>query len=138
MLAIFGWVILPYLVIAWLYSVHSLSLQNFVAHYGLLRDKRPDGKYLPAEPKHSWNCNKLFTNLVSFNLARHSDHHANPSRHYQNLRTFPDAPQLPFGYSTMFILAYFPPLFRRVMDPLVLKNVDGDMEKVLTRDMVKG
>ena len=138
MLAIFGWIILPYLVIAWLYSVHSLSLQNFVAHYGLLRDKRPDGKYLPAEPKHSWNCNKLFTNLVSFNLARHSDHHANPSRHYQNLRTFPDAPQLPFGYSTMFILAYFPPLFRRVMDPLVLKNVDGDMDKVLTRDMVKG
>jgi len=134
MIAIFSWAVMPYILITWAISVQSLSQQNYIAHYGLLRDQRPDGKYLPARPEHSWNCNKLVTNLITFNLARHSDHHANPSRHYQNLRTFKDAPQLPYGYGAMFTLAYFPPLFRKVMDPLVLANVDGDMSKVLTKD----
>jgi alkane 1-monooxygenase len=134
MLSIFGFVILPYLLFAWIFSVHSLSLQNYIAHYGLLRDQRPDGKYLPAQPEHSWNCNKLMTNLITYNLARHSDHHANPSRHYQKLRNFPDVPEMPMGYGAMFLMAYFPPLFRRVMDPLVLANVDGDMSRVLTKE----
>lgn len=137
MLSIFGMVILPYLALTWLLSVTGLSQQNYIAHYGLLRDRRPNGKYMPARPEHSWNCNNLVTNLITYNLARHSDHHANPARHYQNLRTFPDAPQFPFGYGTMFLLAYCPPLFRRVMDPRVLANVDGDMSKVLTKDMME-
>ncbi len=137
MLAIFGAVILPYLLISWALSVISLSQQNYIAHYGLLRERRPNGKYMPARPEHSWNCNNFVTNLTTYNLARHSDHHANPSRHYQNLRTFADAPHLPYGYGTMFTLAYFPSLFRRVMNPRVMANVDGDMSKVLTKDMVK-
>lgn len=137
MLLIFGLAVLPYMLIAWAFSVTGLSQQNYIAHYGLLREQRPDGKYLPARPEHSWNCNKIVTNLLTFNLARHSDHHANPARHYQNLRTFPDAPQLPYGYGFMFVLVYIPPLFRRVMDPLVLANVDGDMSKVLTKDKME-
>ena len=127
---------LPYMLMTWFISVTALSSQNYFAHYGMLRDKRPDGKYLPCQPNHSWNCNQLVTNLTSYNLARHSDHHANPSRHYQHLRTFPDAPQLPYGYMTMNMIGYFPPLFRRVMDPLVLANAGGDMDKVLTKDTV--
>lgn len=132
-----GAAVIPYILLTWIISVTALSSQNYIAHYGLLRERRADGKFLPCQPQHSWNCNNLVTNLTSYNLARHSDHHANPARHYQHLRTFPDAPQLPFGYMGMYLLAYVPPLFRRVMDPLVLKNVDGDMSKILTRDMAK-
>ena len=58
MLLIFGLSVLPYMLIAWLISATSLSQQNYIAHYGLLRETRPDGKYLPARPEHSWNCNK--------------------------------------------------------------------------------
>ena len=43
---------------------------------------------------------------------------------------------MPFGYMPMFILAYFPPLFRKVMDPHVLKNAGGDMSKILTKELV--
>ena len=132
-----GTAVLPYLALAWLISCMALSSQNYIAHYGLLRDKRPDGKYLPCQPHHSWNCNLLMTNLMSYNLARHSDHHAHPARHYQHLRQFDNSPQLPFGYMVMFNIAYFPPLFRKIMDPLVLKNVGGDMSKVLTKDLVR-
>ena len=132
-----GMAVIPYIFVTWVFSVTALSSQNYIAHYGLLRDRRPDGKFLPCQPQHSWNCNNLVTNLISYNLARHSDHHANPSRHYQHLRTFPDAPKLPFGYMTMYWLAYVPPLFRRVMDPRVLANVGGDMGRVLTKDMAR-
>lgn len=132
-----GVAVVPYIFLTWIISVTALSSQNYIAHYGLLRDRRPDGKFLPCQPAHSWNCNNLVTNLTSYNLARHSDHHANPSRHYQHLRTFPEAPQLPFGYMGMYWLAYIPPLFRRVMDPRVLENVNGDMTRVLTKEMVK-
>ncbi len=131
-----GWVVLPYLIIAAVFGASVLSLQNYVGHYGLLREKRPDGKYLPCQPHHSWNTKNLFTNIISYNLARHSDHHAHPSRHYQHLRNLPDVPELPYGYGGMFLLAYFPPLFRKVMDPAVLANVNGDMSKVLTKETV--
>ena len=132
-----GTAVIPYLALAWAFSSMALSLQNYVAHYGLLREKRADGKYLPCQPHHSWNCNLLITNIVSYNLARHSDHHAYPARHYQHLRKFEDAPQMPYGYMPMFMLAYFPPLFRRVMDPHVLANVNGDMSKILTKKLAE-
>jgi alkane 1-monooxygenase len=51
-----------------------------------------------------------------FELTRHADHHAHPGRPYQVLRHFEDAPELPTGYAGMILLAFFPPLFRRVMD----------------------
>jgi len=134
---VFGLAVIPYILLTWLFSVTALSVQNYIAHYGLLREKRADGKYLPCQPEHSWNCNQIVTNLTTFNLARHSDHHANPSRHYQHLRTFNAVPHLPYGYMTMFLLAYVPPLFRRVMDPLVLGNVDGDVSRILTPALAK-
>jgi len=37
----------------------------------------------------------------------------------------------------MFLIGFVPPLFRKVMDPLVLENVDGDMSKVLTKEFVR-
>ncbi len=62
-------------------------------------------------------------------LERHSDHHANPTRRYQTLRHFDDAPQLPSGYGLMLGLAYMPPLWRTVMDKRVLALYGGDVTK---------
>jgi alkane 1-monooxygenase len=70
------------------------------------------------------------SNILSFHLERHSDHHANPTRSYQSLRHFDDAPELPGGYSTMFLMAYLPPLWFRVMDQKVLAWANGDLDKV--------
>ena len=60
-------------------------------------------------------------------LQRHSDHHANPTRRYQALRSFDEAPVLPTGYAGMIVLALLPPLWRRVMDPRVAAHFDGDL-----------
>jgi alkane 1-monooxygenase len=128
----FGWNILPFLLLQAAWGWWQLTSANYVEHYGLLRRKGPDGRYERCQPWHSWNANHLASNLVLFHLQRHSDHHAWPARHYQSLRDFDDVPQLPSGYFGMFLLSYVPPLWRRVMDPRVLRLVDGDMSRVNT------
>ena len=65
--------------------------------------------------------------MLLYHLQRHSDHHANPTRRYQALRDYADAPVLPTGYAGMILLALVPPLWRRVMDPRVLAHFDGDV-----------
>ena len=126
----FGLVIVPFLLIQTAFAWWQLTSANYIEHYGLLREKRPDGRYERCQPHHSWNANHLASNLVTFHLERHSDHHAYAARRYQSLRHFDDVPQLPSGYFGMFLLSYLPPLWRRVMDPKVLALVDRDMRRV--------
>ena len=126
---LFGPVILAFVVFtSWLGHL-NLSLANYIEHYGLLRGKDESGRFEPPKPQHSWNQNALVSNLFTFQLQRHSDHHAHPSRSYQCLRHFEDVPQLPWGYYEMFLLAYFPPLWFRVMDKRVLQWAGGDLER---------
>ena len=135
----FGWVMLPFLAIHNLVAWWQLTSANYVEHYGLLRRRssgagQHDGGtgYEAPQPHHSWNTNHLVTNLVTFHLQRHSDHHAHPLRRYQSLRHFDAVPQLPSGYFGMFPLAYVPPLWFRVMDPrlLALPQIRSDLNKV--------
>ena len=90
---------------------------NYIEHYGLLRQRRDDGRYERCRPEHSWNASNVVSNLLLFQLQRHSDHHAYPTRRYQVLRHHEDVPQLPTGYAGMIVLAVIPPIWRRVMDP---------------------
>jgi len=108
----------------------QLTTANYIEHYGLLRKKDNHGKYERYQPQHSWNSNHLVSNLVLFHLQRHVDHHANPSRCYQSLRDFPEAPQLPMGYMGMFVLAYIPSLWKRIMDPKVLILVNNNFDHI--------
>ena len=112
---------------------YSLTQANYVEHYGLLRQTLPNGRYEPVQPRHSWNTNHIFSNLATFHLQRHSDHHANPMRPYQSLRDFKDLPRLPSGYPGMFALAAIPPIWFRVMNPRVMAWADGDLAKVNAR-----
>src|SRR3546814_9553645 len=79
---------------------------------------------------HSWNSNHLISNWALFQLQRHSDHHAHATRRYQSLRNFDDIPQLPSGYFGMFVLAYVPPLWFRVMDRRLLALVGDDLRRL--------
>ncbi len=130
LIATFGWVMLPFLAIHHFFAWWQLTSANYIEHYGLLRAKRDNGRYEPCQPRHSWNSNHIVSNLLSLHLERHSDHHANPTRSYQALRHFDDAPELPGGYSAMFLLAYVPPLWFKVMDPKVIAWADGNLDRV--------
>lgn len=95
-----------------------LEVINYVEHYGLRR-REEGGRYERVRPEHSWNSDHRFTNWLLFNLQRHADHHANPTRPYGTLRTDAQGPQLPYGYPTMVLVALVPPLWFRLMDPRV-------------------
>ncbi|WP_234352147.1 MULTISPECIES: alkane 1-monooxygenase [unclassified Streptomyces] len=123
---VFGPVVLPFLLLQAVLGFCLLETVNYLEHYGLLRQRRPDGRYERVTPSHSWNSDHTLSNLFLFQLQRHSDHHANPLRRYQTLRHFEEAPQLPSGYATMIALAWFPPLWRRVMDRRLLAHYGGD------------
>ncbi len=123
----FGPVVLPYLIVQAIFGFSLLEVVNYLEHYGLLRGKREDGRYVRTEPQHSWNSNNIGSNVLLYHLQRHSDHHAHPTRRFQALRHFDEAPELPSGYATMIVLAVIPPLWRRVMDHRVLEHYDGDL-----------
>ncbi len=127
--AVFGWVVLPYLLIQAVLGFSLLEVVNYLEHYGLLRGKRPDGRYEITRPEHSWNSNNVASNVLLYHLQRHSDHHANPLRRYQALRHEDDAPQLPTGYAGMIVLATVPPLWRRVMDRRLLDHYGDDLTR---------
>ena len=128
----FGWKMIPFLVIHNVLAWWQLTSANYVEHYGLLRLKDQKNKYERCLPHHSWNSNHIYSNLVLFHLERHSDHHAHPLRRYQSLRHFDDLPTLPNGYFGMYLLAYIPGLWYRVMDKrlLALEHIAGDLDKV--------
>ncbi|WP_067892745.1 alkane 1-monooxygenase [Nocardia vaccinii] len=128
--AIFGPAILPYLVLQAVYGFSLLETVNYLEHYGLLRQRTATGRYERCTPEHSWNSDHIVTNIFLYHLQRHSDHHANPTRRYQILRSMDGAPNLPSGYASMITLAYFPPLWRRVMDHRVLEHYQGDITRV--------
>ena len=127
-----GFEMLPFLLIqnsiAWL----QLTTTNSIEHYGLLRKKLINGRYERCAPHHSWNSNHLVSNFLLFHLQRHSDHHTNPSRPYQTLRSYKSLPEMPSGYLGMYLLAYVPPLWFLIMDKrlLEIEHIQGDLTKV--------
>ena len=131
LIAAFGWIMLPFLFLQAMWGWFGiLTSANYVEHYGLLRQKLENGRYEQCQPHHSWNSNHIMSNLILFNLQRHSDHHANATRRYQSLRNFDDLPQLPSGYPLMFVIAMIPPLWFAVMDPRVAAWADGDFSRL--------
>jgi len=99
-------------------AILQLEAVNYVEHYGLTRKHLGGGKYEHTKPRHSWNSSHSLTNLLLINLQRHSDHHYKPDRRFPLLQTYDEdeAPQLPYGYPLMVLLAMVPPLWFRVMN----------------------
>ncbi|WP_400084132.1 alkane 1-monooxygenase [Yoonia sp. R78084] len=103
------------------WAVFQLELVDYVEHYGLTRKHLGDGKYEHVLPRHSWNASQQASNWLLINLQRHSDHHYKPNRRFPLLQTYDDdeAPQLPYGYPLMTMIALVPPAWRKVMNPRV-------------------
>ncbi|AXY56547.1 alkane 1-monooxygenase [Acinetobacter chinensis] len=129
MLKLFGKGILPYQLAQSFYSIGLFEIINYIEHYGLLRQQDENGKYERTMPEHSWNNNNIVTNLFLYQLQRHSDHHAYPTRPFQALRHFDEAPELPSGYASMLLPALIPSLWFKMMDKRVFDHYKGDLNK---------
>lgn len=129
LVGVFGPRVAPFAVVQVAFAVMLVEVVNYLEHYGLLRRTLPSGRYERCLPEHSWNSDHVASNLLLYNLERHSDHHANPTRRFQTLRHFDSAPELPHGYGTMIVLALVPPLWRRVMDARLVAHYAGDVTR---------
>ena len=95
-------------------GLSSVTLINYVQHYGLLRREIAPARWERVMSHHSWECCRVFGNWLTFDLPRHAEHHCDvePFNH-------DEAPHLPGGFFAAFWLALVPFLWRRVMDPRV-------------------
>ncbi len=125
----FGPAVIPYLLLQAAVGIGLLEAVNYIEHYGLLRRRVDGGRdgWEPVAPRHSWNSNSVVSNVLLYHLQRHSDHHLHPTRRYQALCDDGGAPGLPAGYGGMVLLALLPPVWSRVMDPLVARHYGGDV-----------
>lgn len=109
--------LLAYVLLA-AYAQGQLLLSDYVQHYGLTREMRPDGRVEPVGDRHSWNSARWFSAALMLNAPRHSAHHAHPAWPYPELTLPPpeEAPRLPFSLPVMGTIALFPGLWFRIMD----------------------
>lgn len=102
-----------------LVGVLLLETINYIEHYGLVRKKLENGKYEQVENFHSWNSDHEIGRILLYELTRHADHHWKANKKYQILDHHTESPQLPYGYPTSILIALIPPLWFKLMNPLV-------------------
>lgn len=117
--------LLAYLYICIIAKV-ALEALNYIEHYGMLR--QPDE---PVQPRHSWNCNHTVSGVFTYNLTRHSHHHADAQVHYQDLKAFSEQPEMPGGLQTAYLAAFIPSLWRK---KIALKLLVWDREQASKRE----
>jgi hypothetical protein len=93
-----------------------LEVVNYMEHYGIVRVPSE-----PVQPRHSWNSNKRMSSWSTFNLTRHSHHHAQGELPFWRLRPYHDAPMMLSGYLSTIFLTLVPPLWHRLMAPKLLE-----------------
>lgn len=100
-----------------------LETVNYIEHYGLLRLKTKSGRYERVKQVHSWNSNHILGRIVLYELTRHSDHHYRAAKKYQVLDCHEQSPQMPFGYPTSMVMALVPPLWFKVMNKRIPRQM---------------
>ena len=114
-----GWLgMLIYLMCAFI-AKGLLEAINFTEHYGLVRVEDQ-----PVFKRHSWNSNNFMSTIILYNLSRHSAHHEKSNLKYWELKPYPEAPSMPYGYlSVLYLVVLLPFVYHRIM---AKKLIDWD------------
>ena len=104
-----GWIGIAALATVWVISNFELEALNYLEHYGLVRVKDQ-----PIDYRHNWDNNTLFTSWFFIEIGRQADHHDRGETHFWELENV-GAPNLGWGYFTIFALALVPPLWHWYM-----------------------
>ncbi|WGD35798.1 alkane 1-monooxygenase [Olleya sp. YS] len=120
---VFSKTVLLFAVLAGITGFIMLETVNYIEHYGLIRHKTKSGRYERVREMHSWNSNHVVGRIVLYELTRHSDHHYKSSKKYQILDCHDESPQMPFGYPTSMVLSLCPPLWFKIMNKRVPKEM---------------
>jgi alkane 1-monooxygenase len=94
-----------------------LEFVNYIEHYGLVRAK---GEKVGAH--HAWQSDRISSRFTLFELSRHSDHHLKAYKPFHTLDSHESPFFLPSGYFGMYYVALIPPLWFRIMNPIIEKH----------------
>lgn len=119
----FGYSALVFVLCAGIIGFIMLETVNYIEHYGLIRHKTKSGRYERVREMHSWNSNHVVGRIVLYELTRHSDHHYKSAKKYQILDCHDQSPQMPYGYPTSMVLSLLPPLWFKIMNKRVPKDM---------------
>lgn len=109
-----GFTVLAAYLIQSLIAILLLEMVNYIEHYGLSRDEAERVDF-----RHSWQSDSILSRGTLVDLTRHSDHHANASIPYHQLKSHKESPELPGGYFSLFYPALIPPVWFGMMNPKV-------------------
>jgi alkane 1-monooxygenase len=107
-----GWAAIGAWFVAIMCSKYILEGLNFFSHYGMVR--------APGEKiaiRHTFSSANPLTNHFTFNLGRHGAHHVYDREYH--LLPYKEMPECPYGYLTMTAISWVPPLFLKIMVPLL-------------------
>ena len=105
-----------YVIIAGIIAYIFYEIINYVQHYGLKRDSNQ----VAISMQLTWNNFYQYTNYILYLLPLHSAHHL-PYAQQKQTKDFKSAPRLPYLYFLMVFIALIPPLWYKIMNPLVEK-----------------
>ncbi len=88
---------------------------NFIQHWGLGSDSVRDA----GEGRYGWECRCLFQGWILLNIALHHSHHQDASTPYYLLAPHPGSPRLPGSYIPLLFVSMVPPLWHRLMGPVL-------------------
>ena len=75
-----GWIAVGMYTVAFWMSKMMYEAIGYQFHQGqVCAPGEPDGD------RHSWNCNRLMSQVVLFNVSKHSEHHKHPNRPFHEL-----------------------------------------------------
>ncbi|MED5230754.1 MAG: fatty acid desaturase [Candidatus Thermoplasmatota archaeon] len=98
-------------------AILTLEYVNYIRHWGLRREL--DERQTEMQ---SWNTEARWSRWTLLELTRHSDHHIRASVPFWQLRSHPDAPELPAGYYACWWPCLVPPLWKRWMRGRIPEN----------------
>jgi len=124
LVTLFGWIGLAFAALLYVFPRMLLAAADFAEHYGLMRKKLEDGSYEKIRAEHAWDDSMIISSFFMCQIDRHSDHHANVGRPYQILRVMEKAPRLPLGYLNILFVTMIPPLWRKIMHPIIEEFYD--------------
>lgn len=111
---LFGkWVLIAFFVQS-VIAFFLLEYVNYIEHYGLVRE---EGKRVNAT--HSWQSDLPISRFALIELSRHPDHHITASKPFYKLDSYEESPVMPLGYFGSFYTALIPPLWFRMVHPVL-------------------
>ena len=102
-------------------AILIIEINSYIGHYGLSRKELDLGVFEPIKTHHSWIPNDQISSFLLGDTKKIANHHVK----LETLSLYKDSSKkhvywhLPYNYILMALLCLIPPVWRKVMNPIV-------------------